>query len=61
MVCIIEGADMHYSGAKRAIFLSLLIIVMDASAGASILTQDSSPEVEEWASFEMPPDASDPV
>ena len=61
MVCIIEGTDMHYSGAKRAIFLSLLIIVMDASAGASILTQDSSLEVEEWASFEMPPDASDPV
>ena len=52
---------MHNSGAKRAIFLSLLIIVMDASAGASMLTQNSVSEFEEWTPLEMPSDASDPV
>ena len=61
MVCIIDGIDMNHSRAKSAIFLSLLIIVMDVSAGASMANQNSVSGVEEWPSHEMPSDASDPV
>ena len=52
---------MNYSRAKSAIFLSFLIIVMDASAGASMVNQNSFSGVEEWPSYEIPYDASDPV
>jgi len=61
MVCIIGRIGMKYSRAKSAIFLSLLIIVMDVSAGASMVNQNSIPGVEEWPSYQMPSDASDPV
>ena len=47
MVCIIGSIDMKYGKAKSAIFLSLLIIVMDVSAGASMVNQNSVPGVEE--------------
>ena len=51
----------EYGRAKSAIFLSFLIIVMDASAGASMVNQNSFSGVEEWPSYEIPYDASDPV
>lgn len=69
--CFEDHTGMRHSGAKQAVFLSLLIIIMDASAGASILTEDLSTQDDQCASsdcnpdffssFEMPVDASEPV